>query len=35
MTHNYLILGPVMRLFGSGSLSSVTLGASATMRIES
>jgi Flp pilus assembly protein TadG len=36
MTHNYLVLGPVMSLFGGGgSFSSVTLSARATMRIES
>jgi Flp pilus assembly protein TadG len=36
MTHNYLFLGPVMGLFGgSGSFSSVTLSARATMRTES
>ena len=35
MTHNYLFLGPVSGLLGGGSFSAVTLGATATMRIES
>ena len=35
MTHNYLLLGPVSGLLGGGSWSSITLAASATMRIES
>jgi Flp pilus assembly protein TadG len=35
MTHSYLFLGPVAGLLGGGSFSSITLGASATMRIES
>ena len=35
MSHTYLFVGPVMRMFGPGSLSSVTLTARSTMRVES
>jgi Flp pilus assembly protein TadG len=35
MTHNYVILGPVVGLLGGTFRSSITLGARSTMRIES
>ena len=35
MPYTYLFVGPVLKLFGPGSLSSITLTARSTMRIES
>ena len=37
LTHNYLVLGPISRMFGggAGSFSSITLTVRSTMRVES